>query len=137
MFQCLQLQDCQKKGDIICRFGEIGDRFYVVLKGSVGVKVPTEVSESNLVSQYEVLRFVAQYLNAPILKCRDAHTRQAKQFLDLIPNPQQFLKTLNSLQDLIDYVYNLIYQEQDSLTAAMASSHDSEKSLLNEIPSIH
>lgn len=91
MYQCLQLQDCQKKGEIICRFGEIGDRFYVVLKGSVGVKVPTEVSESNLASQYEVLRFVAQYLNAPILKCRDAHTRQAKQFLDLIPNPQQFL----------------------------------------------
>jgi CRP-like cAMP-binding protein len=32
-----------KKGEIIFRFGETGDTFYVVLKGSVGVKVPTDV----------------------------------------------------------------------------------------------
>ncbi len=71
----MQLQECQKKGEIICKYGEIGDRFYVVLKGSVGVKVPTDVTEDTLETQYDVIKFVAQYFNAPISKCRDAHSR--------------------------------------------------------------
>jgi CRP-like cAMP-binding protein len=60
-----------KKGEIIFRFGETGDTFYVVLKGSVGVKVPTDVQSSTLNDHLEGAKFLLQYLQAPILKTKD------------------------------------------------------------------
>jgi hypothetical protein len=50
----MQLQECVRRGEVICKYGEVGDRFYVLLRGVCGVKVPTEISSSDLTDYFEV-----------------------------------------------------------------------------------
>ncbi len=57
----MQIHECGKRGETICKYGEIGDRFFVVLKGFVGVKVPTDVVSNGLKNYLEVLKFVTKH----------------------------------------------------------------------------
>lgn len=36
--------EVKRPNDIVFKYGDIGDLFYVILKGSVGVKVPSEIT---------------------------------------------------------------------------------------------
>jgi len=81
----MQLQECVKRGEVVCGYGEIGDRFYVVLRGTVGIKVPTEISIPDCEDYLKVLNVVHEHLAAPIIKIRDPHSRLAKQLLEIIP----------------------------------------------------
>jgi hypothetical protein len=59
VYKCIKLQESHKKGEVICRFGEIGDTFYVVLRGIVGVKVPTDVNSNPLPNYLDAAKFIA------------------------------------------------------------------------------
>jgi len=58
VYKCIKLYESTKKGEVIFRYGEIGDTFYVVLKGSVGVKVPTDVASDALSNHLDAAKFV-------------------------------------------------------------------------------
>lgn len=32
-----------KKGDVLCKFGDWGDRFFIILEGTVGIRVPMNI----------------------------------------------------------------------------------------------
>jgi CRP-like cAMP-binding protein len=61
VYRVMQLQECIKRGEVVCKYGEIGDRFYVVLRGTVGIKVPTEVSIPDCQDYLEVLNVVHEH----------------------------------------------------------------------------
>lgn len=85
VYKCMELEECQKKGEVIFKYGEIGDKFYVILRGSVGIKVPTEVSSVTPCNNYlDILKFIITHLQSPIIKFRDPHSRICKNFLDVI-----------------------------------------------------
>lgn len=43
---CIELKyEYKKKGDIVFNFGDIGDKFYVILQGSVSVRIPNKRKE--------------------------------------------------------------------------------------------
>ena len=69
------------KGTVICSYGEIGHKFYVVLKGLVGVKVPTEVV-ANCKDYFEILRYQRIFYKS-IIKYKDNHSRIVKMFFDM------------------------------------------------------
>ena len=39
IYECLQYR-VFKRGETMCKFGEVGDRFFIILKGQVGILVP-------------------------------------------------------------------------------------------------
>lgn len=116
----MQLQECPKRGEVVCKYGEIGDRFYVVLRGIVGIKVPTEVTIPDCEDYLEVLNVVQEHLLAPIIKMRDPHSRLAKQLLDIIPFEQ--IEKVENLVELLSLVDHYMKEEQGKLGQMVAQN---------------
>ena len=102
VYKCIELEHFPQT-KIICRYGEIGDKFYIVLKGSVGVKVPTEVS-FGCKTYMEIMRYVLGNYES-IIKYKDNHSRVVKKFIDVCG--QKELKGIGTLQALYDYLIML------------------------------
>ena len=32
------------KGEVLCEYGTYGDRFFIILQGKVGIRLPTEIN---------------------------------------------------------------------------------------------
>lgn len=99
MYKSIELEHFPASKNI-CNYGEIGDKFYIVLKGAVGVKVPTEVGFS-CKTYLEIMRYVLGNYDS-IIKYKDNHSRVVKKFIDIIG--QHDLKTILTLQALYDYL---------------------------------
>ncbi|TNV85143.1 hypothetical protein FGO68_gene17329 [Halteria grandinella] len=120
VYRCLELLECQKRGEIICKYGEIGDKFYVVLRGGVGVKVPTEVGTSKCENYLDVLKFIIQHMQSPIIKYRDIHSRQCKQFLEIVSGGAEYVQRIDSLFDLNLSVDQTLRDEETALAQLLA-----------------
>ena len=55
IYECLQYR-VYKKGETLCKYGDIGDRFFIILKGQVGILVP-QIVETDFNSTWDVFNF--------------------------------------------------------------------------------
>lgn len=77
-----------KKGVKLCHFGEMGDRFFIILEGHVGVRVPNWHEKSyNCV--WDVLQYVIQEYDN-IMQIRDSCSRDCSQIIKILGH--KFLK---------------------------------------------
>ena len=56
IYECLQYR-VYKKGETLCKYGDIGDRFFIILKGQVGILVP-QIVETDFNSTWDVFVYV-------------------------------------------------------------------------------
>ena len=58
MYEVLQYK-VFKKGDNLCQYGELGDRFFIILEGMVGIRVPMNIERGEN-STWDIFQFVLQ-----------------------------------------------------------------------------
>lgn len=91
---------------MICNYGEHGEKFYVVIKGTVGVKVPTDVKTS-CKNYYEIMRYIIKQ-GESIIKYKDNHSWVVKKFIDVFGITK--LIKCDSLDNLLQILQN--YKEE-------------------------
>ncbi|CDW89823.1 UNKNOWN [Stylonychia lemnae] len=99
IYKCLYLEQFQTD-DIVCNFGEKGEKFYIVLKGIVGVKVPTEI-KTTCKNYFEIMKFLIRQ-KQNVTKLKDNHSRVVKKFIDSIGSEP--LDKLEGLEQLISFI---------------------------------
>eukprot|EP00347_Sterkiella_histriomuscorum_P008670 403344207 len=93
IYKCIQLEFF-KKDEIICDYGEKGEKFYIVIMGSVGVRVPTEV-KTTCKNYYEIMRYILKQ-DVNIIRMKDNHSRVVKKFIDYILTDNASFQQSNS-----------------------------------------
>lgn len=72
-----------QKGDILCEYGSKGDRFFILLEGTVGVKIPVKKFQKSFNSTWDVYHFMlAQFEN--IRMTHDYRSRETLQMIKMI-----------------------------------------------------
>ena len=71
-----------KRSATVCNYGEQGEKFYIVLMGRAGVKVPTEV-KVQCKNYLDILKFLLKQ-KQNIIRTKDNHSKMVKKFLDVL-----------------------------------------------------
>jgi hypothetical protein len=67
---------------VVCEYGDKANEFYVILKGDVGIKIPTN-KKFKTREYFDIFLFVVE--NYPKLdKIRDPHSKKMKRLVDYI-----------------------------------------------------
>ena len=106
MYENLMIET-HPKGKVLCEYNAYGDRFYIVLDGDVGVRVPLDV-EKDLNSTWEVFQFVLND-HENIRMYRDDATKECDQIIKIIG--VHFLKNtvLESMDQFTHFLEQLEY----------------------------
>ena len=86
----------------LCKYGEMGDQFFIVLKGTVGIMVPSVVNESYNTYFDLYLRIVSDFNN--IHSYKDQHSRVIKQFIDIFSYDVLKKLTFKKTQELMLFI---------------------------------
>ena len=81
-----------------------------MLKGSVGVKVPTDVVV-NCKNYFDILRYQTSYHDS-IIKYKDNHSRIVKKFLDMFN--KDILMRIESIQMLKEFLEMWLQMKQEA-----------------------
>ena len=87
---------------VLCKYGELGDQFFIVLKGTVGILIPENFSEG-FDSYFDLCLYIVReftYIHA----YKDQHSRVVKQFIDIIGLPTLKRLAPKKHMDLITFV---------------------------------
>ena len=71
-----------QKGANLCVYGEKGDRFFIILEGKVGIRVPLTM-EKEMNSTWDVYNYVLKQ-NEHIRAYKDDATKQCADVIDMI-----------------------------------------------------
>lgn len=136
IYKCISLQKFSKD-TVICNYGDKGDLFYVVIKGCVGVKVPTEVNIS-FKNYSDILRYLIDNSKS-ILRLKDNHSRVVKKLMDIVGQDVLWESYFASQEELIDFLELYLLKieancnSQDSMTTQSNHSNAKEGVLADEI----
>ena len=100
-----------QKGDNLCQYGEMGDRFFIILEGMVGIRVPLNIERGEN-STWDIFKFVLkQYKN--IRQFKDHATKEVALLIKIIG--RSLLKRLNFTRvvTLIDFLTKCEKQAPD------------------------
>ena len=81
LYKLLKIKMFDRKS-ILCTFGEMGDRFFIILKGTVGVLVPRQVDEV-IFSMFELYTFIINRVDS-IKDYKDDHSKLTKKIIDIL-----------------------------------------------------
>ena len=112
IYEVLELKQ-YSLGTVLCKYGDMGDTFFIILDGDVGVKVPTAF-EQNFSNYLGVVNFLVQkYFDIHILK--DSVSHSVKKFIDLIGIEVFRRFRFKKTQELVKFIDDLIKEVPDFL----------------------
>lgn len=95
----------------LCKYGEMGDQFFIVLKGTVGIMVPSVVNESYHTYFDLYQRVIADFHQ--IHSYKDQHSRVIKQFIDIFSYQVIKKHTFKKSTEMQLFIEEILTQEQE------------------------
>ena len=99
------------QGEILCEYGTQGDRFYIILEGEVGVRIPNQLNLS-FDSTWDVFCYVLKEYEC-IRQYKDDMARDCQQIIKIFG--RQFLRDINftSVKSFVDFLKSLFANDSD------------------------
>jgi hypothetical protein len=128
VYEVLELKHYEH-GAELCKFGEMGETFFIILNGEVGVLVPTSY-ERQFETYHELLSFLVEN-NHKIQKVKDNVSRELLKLISLIGETNANFKTS---QELVRVIEELL-KESPTVMAAYSVTMllPEEKQLLEKL----
>ena len=96
---------------VLCKYGEMGEQFFIVLKGTVGILVPEVHSEAYDTYYALFMRIMQEFTYIHAYK--DQHSRVVKQFIDIFGVPVLKKLAPKKPQDLVGFVEEVLRMEDE------------------------
>ena len=108
MYEVMQIKSF-KKTDRLCEYGTQGDRFFIILEGTVGVRVPTWYEQPQN-SIWSVLQFVInEYDN--VMSFRDPCTRDCAQIVRILGHKFLSKQSFARVTTFVEFL--VLFESQD------------------------
>ena len=103
-----------KQGDNMCDYGQIGDRFFIILQGEVSVLQPYE-DERKFNALWDVYNFVVEN-HEKVRTYRDDQSKEIGHLVNVIG--VQVFRTMDfkQVRKLIEFLRNLTYMDEEICT---------------------
>ena len=97
------------RGEILCEYGTQGDRFYIILEGEVGVRIPNQLNLS-FNCTWDVFCYVLKEYEC-IRQYKDDQARDCQQIIRIIG--RNVLRQINfrSVKKFVDFLQSLLADE--------------------------
>ena len=81
LYKMIKIKMYDRKS-ILCHYGDMGDRFFIILRGVVGVLVPQNVDET-LFSMFTLFKRIFDMRDS-IKDYKDSHSKLVKKIIDIL-----------------------------------------------------
>ena len=114
IFEVLELK-LFDENQVLCKYGEMGDTFFIILSGEVGIQVPTNY-EGEFDTYLDLAQFMAKNYER-INRMKDKFSREVKKLIAMIRLPSFPIERFKSNNELAKFIEELAAMDPAFLEA--------------------